>query len=312
MMAVINQIVYKAFGLRIKSEIPLMEVMQAEEQDRGADVEIRISDLADVWNELQQSEDYYAIKEDRLLFHVPEVAVFCIQSGDRILVSPAAGAEPTKIRLYLLGTCMGAILMQRKILPLHGSAVVIDGRAYAIVGDSGAGKSTLAAAFVERGFPLLSDDVIAVSLSDQGPVVIPAYPQQKLWEESIVQLGRNTGQYSTLYSNKFAVPVTSSFCRESVPLAGVFELRKSDSDRVELRAIQGLERLPVLNYHTYRNFLIPQLDLGQWHFTTITKILSHIEMNRLLRPNSRFTVNELTEQILNNVSYKPKTANHGG
>ena len=38
---------------------------------------------------------------------------------------------------------MGALLMQRKILPLHGSAIAIDGKAYAFVGDSGAGKSTL-------------------------------------------------------------------------------------------------------------------------------------------------------------------------
>ena len=59
----------------------------------------------------------------------------------------------------------GALLMQRKILPLHGSAVAIDGKAYAIVGDSGAGKSTLASAFLNKGYQLLSDDVIAVSLS---------------------------------------------------------------------------------------------------------------------------------------------------
>ena len=38
---------------------------------------------------------------------------------------------------YLLGTCMGTILMQRKILPLHGSAIEIEGKVYAIVGDSG-------------------------------------------------------------------------------------------------------------------------------------------------------------------------------
>ena len=71
------------------------------------------------------------------------------------------------IRLYILGTCMGAILMQRKILPLHGSAIEIDGKAYAIVGDSGAGKSTLASAFLKQGYQLVSDDVIAVSLSQE-------------------------------------------------------------------------------------------------------------------------------------------------
>ena len=50
-----------------------------------------------------------------------------------------------------LGTCMGALLMQRKIFPFHGSAIAINGKAYAIVGDSGAGKSTLASAFLKKG-----------------------------------------------------------------------------------------------------------------------------------------------------------------
>ena len=54
--------------------------------------------------------------------------------------------------------------MQRKVLPLHGSAIAINGKAYAIIGDSGAGKSTLALAFLNRGYRLLTDDVIAVSL----------------------------------------------------------------------------------------------------------------------------------------------------
>ena len=78
---------------------------------------------------------------------------------------------------------MGALLMQRKILPLHGSAIAIDGKAYALIGDSGAGKSTLASAFLNKGYQLLSDDVIAVSLLNKKycQLFIPSYPQQKLW-----------------------------------------------------------------------------------------------------------------------------------
>ena len=59
----------------------------------------------------------------------------------------------------------GCNINAKKNFPLHGSAIAIDGKAYAIVGDSGAGKSTLASAFLNQGYQLLSDDVIAVSLS---------------------------------------------------------------------------------------------------------------------------------------------------
>ncbi len=44
----------------------------------------------------------------------------------------------------------------------HASAVVIDGKAVAFLGESGYGKSTLAASFLRNGFSLLTDDVLAV------------------------------------------------------------------------------------------------------------------------------------------------------
>ena len=71
---------------------------------------------------------------------------------------------------------MGAILMQRKVFPLHGSAIAINGKAYAFVGDSGAGKSTLASAFLNKGYQLLSDDVIAVSLSQDENIHLLLHP----------------------------------------------------------------------------------------------------------------------------------------
>lgn len=86
-----------------------------------------------------------------------------MEHGKRIVVCPQPGADEKKVRLFILGTCMAVIMMQRGILPLHGSAVVIDGWAYAFVGHSGAGKSTLSAALASRGYPLLTDDVVALT-----------------------------------------------------------------------------------------------------------------------------------------------------
>ena len=100
------------------------------------------------------------------IYHVSESSngIFQLKNGKKYMFHQLM--DTRIFRLYILGTCMGAILMQRKILPLHGSVIAIDGKAYAIVGDSGAGKSTLASAFLKRGYQLLTDDVIAVSFSE--------------------------------------------------------------------------------------------------------------------------------------------------
>ena len=116
---------------------------------------------------------------------------------------------------------MGILLMQRRILPLHGSAIAIDGKAYVFIGESGAGKSTIASSFMKKGYQLLSDDVIAVSLLDgDKPWVIPAYPQQKLWQDSLNHFGMKTNDYMPLFDRetKYSVPVAEQFYNKPLPL----------------------------------------------------------------------------------------------
>jgi energy-coupling factor transporter ATP-binding protein EcfA2 len=244
----------------------------------------------------------YRFENGRFLFHVPDTAVYSITSGSHIMVSPYPGADEAKIRLYLLGTCMGVLLMQRGILPLHGSAVVIDEKVYAIVGESGAGKSTLAAAFAHAGYPLMTDDVIAVSLSNDSAAatVYPSYPQQKLWEESIEQLGLLSQNYSSIYQrvNKYAVPMQSQFHREPLPLAGVVELIKVSEPEPSIKAYNSLEGLHVLNVHTYRNSLLRLLNLRQWQFQSIARLASQLPVYQLRRPVDGFSAFNLVDQIV--------------
>lgn len=294
---------YYAFGLHLSSEIGLPELVTTARMG-GADVEIRLGDLSNDWRAAEVVDDFYAFEEDRFLFYVPEVAVYAIRGGRQIVVSPFAGAEDKRIRLYLLGTCMGAILMQRLTLPLHGSAVVVDGRAYAFIGESGAGKSTLAAAFRNRGYRLLTDDVIAVASGGEDggtPVVMPAYPQQKLWQESIEQLGLQSDRYRHLYLSKYAIPVTSGFSVDAVPLAGVFELSRTDEDEVTLSRCQALAKLALLRIHTYRPFLVSRLVGDPWHFSTVTGMASRIEVFRLQRPAGGFSAQEMADAVLRTV-----------
>ncbi|THF73670.1 HPr kinase/phosphorylase [Cohnella fermenti] len=254
---------YEAFGLRMASRLPLPELPLAAGFRAGsmampglADVEIGLTAAEPLLREMEELGSNFSLSRDgrRFLFLIPDTAAYAIEDGRRILVAPLPGADPEKMRVYLLGTCMGALLLLRGTLPLHGSAVVVKGKAYAFVGDSGAGKSTLAAALAAMGHRLVSDDVVAVSLDEAGrPFVQPAYPQQKLWRESLVGLGlsggtsgRNgksgpngtsgmsgrdgadaiTGKYRPVYreTDKFAVPAGGSFHLGPVPLAGVFEL----------------------------------------------------------------------------------------
>jgi hypothetical protein len=296
-----KQVISRAFGLTISSEFSLPELYQIDHAENPVDITVTKASLTQLWSESAIPNKYFVVKKDMVLFRVPDVAIYLIENGQKITVDPVDGAHEDQVRLFILGTSMGAILLQRRILPLHGSAVAIDGKAYAIVGDSGAGKSTLASAFLQRGYQLLSDDVIPVTLSgDNTPVVTPAYPQQKLWLESLQQFGMESGRLRPIFERekKFAVPLTDQFAGNPLPLAGVCELFKTDEDSVAIVPVQKMERFHTLFRHTYRNFMIGRAGLMEWHFQMSAKMMKQIEIYQLHRPANRFTAHELADLIL--------------
>ena len=59
-----------------------------------------------------------------------------------IRLAPALSPDVLEgdVRAYLLGTAIGALLHQRGLLPLHASAVEVNGRAVAFIAPAGHGK----------------------------------------------------------------------------------------------------------------------------------------------------------------------------
>ncbi|MDR6121879.1 hypothetical protein QFZ87_001476 [Bacillus sp. SLBN-46] len=305
MLKVENLAVYKAFGLTLLSEIPLPELPLIPNIVDSIDIEIRIEDLSEQWKELSDGKNEFVISENIILFQITNIATFFIQEGKKIIVSPIKHSEEDLIRLYILGTCMGAILIQRKVLPLHGSAIAINGKAYAIIGDSGAGKSTLAKALLNQGCQLLSDDVIAVSISqNEGiPTVTPSYPQQKLWQDSLESFGLEPYHFKSIHGreNKYCVPVSSNYYNSPLVLAGIFELGKTEAKESEIGKIERLERFQTLLNHTYRNFFIKHTGLLGWHFSTSANIVDKVDMYKLNRPTFGYSTTELVSIILKTI-----------
>lgn len=89
-----------------------------------------------------------------LLLHIPDVA-------------PEAGTPPQDIAIFIIGTVFGLLLHQREQVVLRASAARVGGKAVLFCGASGAGKSPLAAALAQCGYPLITDDVCALAVTDR-------------------------------------------------------------------------------------------------------------------------------------------------
>jgi hypothetical protein len=243
---------------------------------------------------------YWQVADNRLLFQIPGVACYYIANGDSIIVEPCKSADSQDIGLYLMGTAFGALLFQRGILPLHGSAIAVNGRCVVFTGQRGAGKSTVAAFLRQNGYHLLTDDVAAISFDPKGvPWVQPGYPQQKLWPESLQSLGLATEGFSKVSPkiDKYAIPANDAFLLQALPLAAVYELVAADCSDVMKKSLSGLEQIEVLLINTYRNAMLDGLGLRISNFQQCTAVCRQTTISRLIRPHNTFTVRKIASLL---------------
>lgn len=92
------------------------------------------------------------------------------------------------VATYLLGPVMGVLLRLRGTVCLHASAVTLEGQSVAFVGPPGAGKSTTAAILAQRGWSIVSDDVVALAEERGAFCALPAYPYLCLLPDAVAML----------------------------------------------------------------------------------------------------------------------------
>jgi hypothetical protein len=249
---------YALYGFALRSELPLPSAPELKGTQSGEAVQIRFGQVPP-----RGGEPLWAEEEGRaLVFQVPELARFKIANGREIVIDAADGASERNLRVYLLGSAMGALLHQRGLLPLHANAVEVDGRAVAFSGRSGAGKSTLAAWFADKGHRILCDDVCAIDPGANGgpPLVLPGVPRLRLWEDAVEASGRSVVDYQRSFDgqDKFDVPAGDKAAAGPLPLAACYMIARPEEGAAaqapepEPRRLAGVEAVEALVANTYR------------------------------------------------------------
>jgi hypothetical protein len=184
---------YLAFDLLWRSpELPIPELPIAGQQVDGAKravIQIEASAPSE-WPPLPAGPHdtaFLQMGRGDLRLTVEGIGQFRIHDGLRIAWHrQGEGVSDQDLRTFLLGSAVGALLIQRGMLVLHGNALEKGGRAIVCLGHSGAGKSTLAYALMEQGWRLLADDLVAITAAGQ---VLPGIPRIKLWEDAAKAFG---------------------------------------------------------------------------------------------------------------------------
>jgi hypothetical protein len=158
----------------------------------------------------------------------PELFEFLISAdGRRIAYNPLSPTSALAFETYLLSMVLSYSLLKLGYEVLHATAVIIDGEALALLGPSGHGKSTFAAAFLQAGFPILTDDLLVVKETRKGMVVPPGVPRIKLFAETADRFlpFPVAGEPMNPLTDKLVVPLSEQYSwREPARLRALYRL----------------------------------------------------------------------------------------
>ena len=272
------------------------------------DVKIEITKIKREVDNPLYDDGFFKLNQIEFSMDVEDVGSFYASGGNYISLVPNSKATNATIELFLNGSTYGAILHQRKIMPMHGSCFVYDNMGIMLCGESGAGKSSLTAAFVLDGNEFLTDDVTPILISNNQADIWTMSDRIKLWEDSLRQLNQSKEDLHKIdpETEKFYYPL-ESYRKSSFRLNHIFLIELHEKSDVSFQEIKGSEKVTALRNEIYRlEYLHGMPENEALYFKNLVEISKNIKITKLFRPmdipieKTQHQLKEYLEKISNN------------
>ncbi|HYL69093.1 MAG TPA: hypothetical protein VEX69_08000 [Candidatus Limnocylindria bacterium] len=305
---------YSVFGLSLHSNVSIPGLKPADAPRQAADVDVHLGLPPSTQSDISIKSGVLTFVSSELdATGEPALRIWQVADGICLYLAYCDGTEfwldrkgtsvwarwPDTSSLedaatFLLGPVLGLLLRLRGVTCLHASAVAFDDHAVAFVGDEGAGKSTTAAAFARHGYPIISDDVVAIVERDGAFYVLPAYPYLSLWPDSVKILYGPNKTLPTFSANwdKRVLSLAEDrlrFEERSLPLGAIFILgeRTSESAAPFLETPTAQESLVALVANSYATGMLDK-EMRAAEFSLLGRILASVPVRRV-RPHEEST-----------------------
>lgn len=286
---------YRVYGLNVLSEIECPEVISLQNCPSTFDVVIELGLVSSEIKEEITSGKVSSYTNESMWFHIADVATYWIKQGKTVTVELCEGADTLMAKQYLLGSCLGMVMLQRNMIAIHGGTIVFDGSGIIFTGERGAGKSTITSALRESGYPFVADDVSSIDVSNPH-MIHPGFPQQKLCKDAALALGYELDQYKTLMSDtqiKYLIPAHDSFVDEQVPLKAIVELQEdANIHGIEVQQLTGQDRLMTIYRNIYRIGIKQLAGVDPDYFKKCVLIAKDISVYRIKRQKGIMTIDQ--------------------
>ncbi|WP_214472390.1 serine kinase [Mesorhizobium sp. dw_380] len=291
---------YRTYGLTVASDVALPE-LEPMEPVAAPDILIAIGAI-DMPGPSPEAATIFHFDPDRQYLAWHAVGAFLISDGCRIDIEPAPGVDDALLAFPLLGPVMALLLHRRGLLVLHASAIAVTGRGTIFMGDKGAGKSTTASALIRAGHDLLTDDVVALDLTDPDePMIVPGFPQIKLAADAAAAIPLGQAEVRPQVHpaiEKMQHRLHGAFSGGKVPATRIYVLERGQ--RAEITPLSGIAALQAIikfSYVTRFGRAALTGDFAAMHFRQCSGIANHVGVCRLEVPTGLDRIGEAVELI---------------
>jgi hypothetical protein len=291
--------IYKAYQLNIHAGFPIPE-FPAGDGSSSPDVIIHQGSVPANLENFTGKGVLYQAAANKFLLTMPDLARYLVQNGNEIIVDPAPDSLESDVRVFLLSSCIAALLHQRGVLAIHAGAVYTEKGAALFTGPSGCGKSTLLGELMRRGYQMMVDDVCGVVLDSAGTsLVLPGYPRTRLWSDSAKKLEQDITKMERTRPEmeKYERQAPEQFWSQPAPLRRIYLLSASNKDELHLKPLPRIHTFQIVLHNTYRKQFLDGMEMRAPHFGLISAVAKQISVTSVTRPNLPFRLAELGDLI---------------
>lgn len=292
---------YHTHGLTLNSDMHLPELgpfhpTQAADRDV---VRVSVGTIpSSARSDLPRHGPHLWAAPGRMLLEVTGLASFLICEGHHIQVDVAPQADMEIVRHQLLGAVMAALMYQRGLLVLHGSAIRIADRCLVCIGPSGAGKSTLAAGFQRRGYQVLADDMAPIDHTNH---TMPGRRQILLRPDAVHRFGLRTIAARRVGPGvvKYALPAR----RDDVclPIGWILAIEPGAAPDIETTLVDGVRQFELLKRHSFRPRFVKALGFEARQMMLCGRVAASAPIAHMRRPQQGSCVDGIIDRILSDL-----------
>ncbi|MCB9396456.1 MAG: hypothetical protein H6510_01450 [Acidobacteria bacterium] len=204
-----------------------------------------------------------------------------------------------RMRPFFLGRALAFFLELHGNPVIHGSCVLIGGRAFALVGPKGFGKSTLSFGLNRLGFPCLADDL--VTLYGNPAQVLPGPGNWRLWPD-VGQLTEDFANQPKVHPDFEKREVAFDPQSDRASLGGILFLEPPDGTDLNLASVPPARALTRALAESFQVELLEKMEYYPHRVAKLAGVLESLPCFQLSFPRGMQHLNSVCQYIADHLS----------